>query len=49
MSYQERMVPIIHGWLRMNPELTLMQDGALEHAAAKTQEDLHECGIYPIF
>jgi transposase len=26
-----------------------MQDGAPGHAAAETQEDLHERGIYPIF
>jgi hypothetical protein len=48
-SYRERIVPIIHGWLQMNPELILMQDGAPGHAAAETQEDLHERGIYPIF
>jgi hypothetical protein len=48
-SYQERIVPIIHGWLRMNPELILMQDGAPGHVAAKTQEGFHERGIYPIF
>lgn len=48
-SYYERTVPLINGWLRLYPSLRFMQDGAPGHAAAYTQEELHERGIYPIF
>jgi transposase len=48
-SYQERTIPIIHGWLRLNPTLILMQDGAPGHSAAETIQELHERGFYPIF
>jgi len=44
-SYCQRTVPIIHGWLRLHPDLTLMQDHAPGHAAAATIEDLKERGI----
>ena len=39
-SYQERIVPIIDGWMRMNPGLKLMQDGAPGHAAKETRDEL---------
>jgi len=48
-SYCERIVPLVHGWLRMNPALVFMQDGAPGHSAAATLEDLLERGIQPIF
>jgi hypothetical protein len=48
-SYRDHTVPVIHGWLRMNPELILMQDGAPGHSAKDTLTDLNERGIYPIF
>lgn len=48
-TYCERTVPIIHGWLRMNPGIQLMQDGAPGHAAGDTRMELNERGIYPIF
>ncbi|KLJ10789.1 beta-glucosidase [Blastomyces silverae] len=44
-SYRERIVPLIHGWIQMNPGLKLMQDGAPGHAAAETSQ---ECGITSI-
>jgi transposase len=48
-SYCEGVVPLVHDWLRLNPHLQFMQDGASGHSAAYTQEELHERGIYPIF
>ena len=48
-SYCERIVPLVDGWLRMNPYLKFMQDGAPGHSAAYTQEQLLERNIRPIF
>ena len=48
-TYCERIVPIIDGWIRMNPDLQLMQDWAPGHLAGDTLQDLAERGIYPIF
>jgi transposase len=48
-SYCERIVPLVDGWLRLNPTLKFMQDGAPGHSAAYTQQQLEERGIYPIF
>lgn len=48
-SYCERIVPLVHGWLRLNPSLVFMQDGAPGHSAAYTQAELEERGIHPIF
>jgi hypothetical protein len=39
-SYCAHTVPVIHGWMRMNPGLLLMQDGALGHSAGETQINL---------
>lgn len=44
-SYCEHTVPIIHGWIRMNPGMQLMQDGAPGHAAQYTRAELEERGI----
>jgi ketohexokinase/beta-glucosidase len=48
-SYCERVVPLVDGWLRLNPHLQFMQDGAPGHSAAYTLDQLHERGITPIF
>jgi hypothetical protein len=45
----QHIVPIIHGWMRINPHLQLMQDGAPGHAADNTQRELEERGIRSIF
>jgi transposase len=49
VSYSERIVPVIDGWIRSNPGLQLMQDGAPGHAAADTLAELRDRGIVPIF
>ena len=48
-SYCERIVPLIHGWIQMNPHLQFMQDGAPSHSAASTMEELLKRGIHTIF
>jgi transposase len=48
-SYCERIVPVIHGWLRLHPELQFMQDNAPGHAATYTIDELRERGIHPIY
>jgi ketohexokinase/beta-glucosidase len=48
-SYCERIVPLIDSWIRLNPHLQFMQDGAPGHSAAYTIEELSERGILPIF
>jgi hypothetical protein len=40
---------LIHGWLRLNPTLVLMQYGAPGHRAAETIQELHKRNIYPTF
>lgn len=44
-SYSERVVPLIHGYIRMNPHLQLMQDGAPGHSAKQAIEELESRGI----
>lgn len=44
-SYCEDIVPIIHGWIRLNPDLILMQDGAPGHAAKDTIQELQDRDI----
>lgn len=48
-SYCDRIIPLVHGWLRLNPTLKFMQDGAPGHSASYTQDELHDRGIWPIF
>ena len=48
-TYCQRIVPLIHGWIRTNPGLQLMQDGAPGHSAGDTLQELAERRIYPIF
>jgi transposase len=45
----ERIVPLVHGWMRMRPGLVSLQDGARGHSAALRLAELEECGIHPIF
>ena len=47
-SYQDHTVPIIHGWLRMNPGLILVQDDALGLSTKETKVDLNERSTYLI-
>lgn len=44
-TYCERIVPIVDGYLRMNPTLVFMQDNAPGHAAQLTQDELKERGV----
>jgi hypothetical protein len=44
-SYCEHTVPVIHGWVRMNPGMQLMQDGAPGHSAEYTLNELQERGV----
>lgn len=39
-TYCECIVPLIYGWIRMNPYLSLMQDGAPGHAAKAIIQEL---------
>ena len=41
-GYSERIIPLIDGWIRMNPELLLMQDHAPSHAGKVTRQELLE-------
>ena len=45
----ERIIPLIHGWFRLHPELQLMHDGAPGHASVYTFEELANRGIKLIF
>jgi hypothetical protein len=47
-TYMERIVPIVHRWIRMNPGLSFMQDSAPGHAARATIDEFRERGIKPI-
>jgi transposase len=44
-SYSEHIIPLIHGWMRLNPGLSFMQDNAPGHAAKYTREEFLERGI----
>jgi transposase len=41
-TYCERIIPLVHGWIRINPGLLFMQDNAPGHAAGLTIEELRE-------
>ena len=51
-AYCERIVPIIHGYLRLMKNegqcLQLMQDGAPSHVSTNTTSELHERDAFPI-
>lgn len=44
-TYCQRIVPLIDGWIRTNPGLQLMQDGAPGHLAGDTIRELAEEGF----
>lgn len=48
-SYYAHIIPVIYSWIRMNPGLQLMQDGALGHLDSDIQQDLRERGVKIIF
>jgi hypothetical protein len=48
-SYCERIVPLIHGWITLHPELRLMQDNAPGHSAAYTRQELLDREITMIY
>ena len=47
-SYCERIVSLVHGWMRMSPGLLFMQDNASGHAAQYTLDELLERDIHVI-
>jgi ketohexokinase/beta-glucosidase len=47
--YCERILPLVHGWLRINPHLFYMQDNAKAHAARATIQECEERGFRPIW
>ena len=47
-SYCERIVPLVHGWMRLSPGLLFMQDNAPSHAAQYTLDELSERDIHVI-
>lgn len=47
-TYNERIVPLIHGWLTMNPDLLFMQDNARSHTAQVVKDEMAWRGIFPI-
>jgi len=44
-SYCQHVIPLVHGWCRLNPSLTFMQDNASGHAAKMTIQELKERGV----
>jgi hypothetical protein len=48
-TYCQHIIPLVEGWLKMNPELVFMQDNAPGHRAAETRAELRERGIPTIF
>jgi transposase len=38
-------MPVINGWIRMNPGMVLMQDGAPGHSAEYTRQELQDRNI----
>ncbi|KAI0995295.1 hypothetical protein K3495_g12886 [Podosphaera aphanis] len=47
-SYSERIVPLLDGMTRFRPGLSVMQDNAPPHVAARTMEEFEERSITPI-
>ena len=47
--YYKRIVPLIYGWIRINPYLYFIQDRVPSYLAASTKEELSERGIITIF
>ena len=47
-TYYQKIVPLIDGMVSMRPWLSVMQDNAPPHAAARTMEEMGERAITPI-
>lgn len=47
-NYCQKIVPLIDGMVSMRPWLSVMQDNAPPHAAARTMEEMGERAITPI-
>ena len=47
-SYCEKIFLLVHGWIRLCPELQFTKDGAPAYSAIYTKQELNERGIYPI-
>jgi transposase len=47
-SYSKRIVPLIHEWLRLHPDLVFMQDRAPGHSTGYTTDELQQRDISPI-
>jgi transposase len=43
--YCERIVPVVHGWIRLYPGLVFMQDNALPHSSRGTSCELLSRGV----
>lgn len=48
-SYIQHIIPLVEGWIKMNPGLVFMQDNAPGHRAAETRAELYERSILIIF
>jgi ketohexokinase/beta-glucosidase len=49
VTYCQYIVPLVHGWITMNPGLQFMQDNAPGHVAVNTTQDFRERGIIMVF
>jgi transposase len=47
-TYSAHVLPLVHGWLTINPSLRFMQDNTPGHAQL-TIKEMRERGICPIF
>ena len=47
-NYLSKIVPLLHGMVRLRPGLSVMQDNAPSHVAVRTMEEFEERSIAPI-
>lgn len=47
-QYCQKIVPLIDGMVRLRPFLSVMQDNAPSHSAARTMQEFHDRRIIPI-
>ena len=47
-SYSKRIILLIHGWIRLRPELQSIRDGAPGHAGGSIREELSRRGVRSI-
>lgn len=47
-SYSQKIVPLLHGIVRLRPGLSVIQDNTPSHVTARTMEDFEERSITPI-